>query len=451
MSIKHLYEDERPALLLDFANSKTVDPRITFTRQSIGTYVDEMGIIKTAADNEARFDHDPATGECLGLLIEEERTNILPESGDLNDQTEWHTSTNPGSLNQSANAGWMVATANTTEVVSPDGTNNACKLSGLTTSTFDKNYKVHVVPNLNNVSMSANVVYTWTLFVKDPDSVLDSDNQLAFMYGSRYSNTNAQVRFDLSNDTYTFYGDINNESASITPYPNGWKKLTATFTNTSSGGGPRYFLQELSPQNNSVTQFSANGEKFYVWGFQIEQGSFGTSYIPTSGSTYQRKADEGEIAGTDFSNWHNQSKGTLVVNYQFKSRVQQNSPCSFRTSGASSGDSWGHYTYNGGGQQRVPLVGKIGSNFFYLIGTFNSINTNQFYKVSMAYDQSSQSGCITGDTTKTGTFSAALPTMDRLVLGWMANPTNKRMTGHIASISYYPTRLSDSTLEALTK
>lgn len=455
MSIKHLYEDERPTLLLDFANTKTLDPRIAFERQSVGTYVDETGIIKTAADNEARFDHNPLTGECLGLLIEEGRENLIPESTNLNNTTHWHTSTNPGSLNQSNNAGWMVATANTTEVVSPDGTNNACKLSGLTTSTFDKNWKVHVVPNSNSVPMNANVIYTFTLFVKDPDSVFNGDNKLTFMYGSRYSNTNARVRFDLSNDTVTYAGDIANESASITPYPNGWKKLTATFTNTSSGGGPRYMLEEMSPKTTvngaAVTQFSINGEKFYVWGFQIEEGYFGTSYMPTSGSTYQRLEDEAEITGTDFSNWHNQSEGTLVVNYQFKSRVQQNSPCSFRTSGSSSGASWGHYTYNGGSQQRVPLVGQIGSNFFYLIGTFNSINTNQFYKVSMAYDQSSQSGCITGDTTKTGTLSAALPTMDRFVIGWMANPTNKRMSGHIASISYYPTRLSDTTLEALTK
>ena len=32
--------DIRPSLLLDFANSKTLDPRITFTRGSTATYWD---------------------------------------------------------------------------------------------------------------------------------------------------------------------------------------------------------------------------------------------------------------------------------------------------------------------------------------------------------------------------------------------------------------------------
>ena len=307
------YPTVRPAQSLDFAKSRYLPPEVTFSRAtpatngSDGTYVGPTGI-KMSDENTPRFTWE--NGKCRGLLIEPSRTNILPESGNLNDQTYWHTSTNPGSLNQQASQGWFVATANTTEIVSPDGTNNACKLSGNTASTYDKNWKVHVVPNASTVSMSANVVYTWTLFVNDPDSVFNGDNVLEFMYGNRYSNTNARVIFDLSNDTVTYMGDIASESASITPYPNGWKKLTATWTNTSSGGGPRYYLEEVSPRDPSViTRFSANGEKFYVWGFQIEEGSFPTSYIPTSGSTATRGADSAEFTSATTS-------GT-VINHPF--------------------------------------------------------------------------------------------------------------------------------------
>jgi hypothetical protein len=70
----------RPALNLDFANSKTLDPRITFSRASSATYTDADGLIKVAAAGEARFDHDPITGECRGLLIESARTNLLINS-----------------------------------------------------------------------------------------------------------------------------------------------------------------------------------------------------------------------------------------------------------------------------------------------------------------------------------------------------------------------------------
>ena len=57
------------SLDLQFARTKTLDPRITFTRASSGTYVGSDGLIKTATTNEARFDHNPATGESLGLLV----------------------------------------------------------------------------------------------------------------------------------------------------------------------------------------------------------------------------------------------------------------------------------------------------------------------------------------------------------------------------------------------
>ena len=61
---------------LRFALQKTLDPRVTFTRASTATYVDGDGALRTATTNEARFNHSPTTGESLGLLVEEARTNL---------------------------------------------------------------------------------------------------------------------------------------------------------------------------------------------------------------------------------------------------------------------------------------------------------------------------------------------------------------------------------------
>ena len=71
------YPSIRPTLDLNFAATKTLDRRITFTRDGVGTYIDDMGIIKYASNNTPRFDHDPTTRESLGLLIENSETNIL--------------------------------------------------------------------------------------------------------------------------------------------------------------------------------------------------------------------------------------------------------------------------------------------------------------------------------------------------------------------------------------
>jgi len=72
----------RPSLDLRFALAKKLDPRITFTRGSTGTYFGSDGLMRTAAANEPRFDHDPVTGQSLGLLVEESRQNLLTYSND---------------------------------------------------------------------------------------------------------------------------------------------------------------------------------------------------------------------------------------------------------------------------------------------------------------------------------------------------------------------------------
>jgi hypothetical protein len=101
-----------PSLYLNFVNNEVLDPRITFTRASTATYVGSDGLIKTAATNVPRFAHDPVTGEGLGLLIEEARTNLLLYS------------------EQSDNAAWgktnILTTANA--VIAPDGTLTADKI-----------------------------------------------------------------------------------------------------------------------------------------------------------------------------------------------------------------------------------------------------------------------------------------------------------------------------------
>lgn len=82
-----------PSLDLRFADNKSLTDAVTgqqlvtFTRASSGTFVDSAGTLQTAATDVPRFDHNPATGESLGLLVEEARTNLLLNSGTLSTQS----------------------------------------------------------------------------------------------------------------------------------------------------------------------------------------------------------------------------------------------------------------------------------------------------------------------------------------------------------------------------
>lgn len=71
----------RPTLLLDFANSQSVDPRITITRATTAMRRNKLGILETVAANVPRIDYDPVTLACIGFLHEAEaRTNLLLNS-----------------------------------------------------------------------------------------------------------------------------------------------------------------------------------------------------------------------------------------------------------------------------------------------------------------------------------------------------------------------------------
>jgi hypothetical protein len=58
-----IYNLDLPSFQRDFASLKTLDhgtgPAITFTRASGATYFDADGVLQTAANDVARFDHDP--------------------------------------------------------------------------------------------------------------------------------------------------------------------------------------------------------------------------------------------------------------------------------------------------------------------------------------------------------------------------------------------------------
>jgi hypothetical protein len=120
MSIKQNFPTIDSSLNLDFANSRVVDSRITFVRASAATVTDANGVLQTVRDNKPRIDFDASTGECRGLLIEEQRTNLLTYSN------------NP---NLFFNGG--AAAVNFSNVISPDGNMGAYNIITTGTSNND--------------------------------------------------------------------------------------------------------------------------------------------------------------------------------------------------------------------------------------------------------------------------------------------------------------------------
>ena len=260
-----------PRLDFNFAKTKSLlDSRstqnlITFTRASTATYVDSDMLIKTASTNVPRFDHNPSTGESLGLLVEEARTNFYGDSSSI--------VTEINAINTN-----LTPSSNT--VIAPDGTQSADQL--VETVATGPHRHLSGAP----ISVVAGQSWTISAFIKPiPGSASDRYPGLRISGGTS-AFTSYWVTFDLSTkQTYTNSPAIWTASG-IVDYPNGWKRIYAVGVVQSTTASATYpFVFYSNKTFNNVTSgdnYTGDGVSgFYIWGAQLETGSFPTSYIPT--------------------------------------------------------------------------------------------------------------------------------------------------------------------------
>ena len=412
MTIKQLYPAQRPALDLNFAVQKRLDPRVTFTRGSTATYVGNDGLIKYAVDNEPRFDHDPVTGESLGLLIEEERTNNFLYSEEFNDAFWSSGGLISGTVNIAAN-----------QTTSPDGTTTADLMTA--SSVTDE----FCVGTAFRTTLSASTTYTFSVFVKPKEL-----SRIALAYwDSGYGYTTLCF---FNSSTGTFYYVRSGVTTSAQLLSNGWYKISATFT-VSPFGGHSLTIAIANPDNTtSSLVFDGTpytGQGLYIWGAQLEEGAFPTSYIPTTSSTVTRAADAASMTGSNFSSWYNQSEGTIY------SESYEAQGASLRTN---------YLIKSGDSLTRIQEV----SNRFYIGASFVDLPSSsvpgQKYKVAFGLGNQPQTASSGGQPV----VSLNLPIsqeIDTLGLGEMT-VGGIFGTGHLSRLTYYPTRLSDTILQNLT-
>jgi hypothetical protein len=379
MTIKALYPTVRPTLNLDFAKTKVLDPRVTFTRASTATFVGSNGLIQTAASGAARFDHNPSTGESLGLLVEEARTNEMSQSIIRPDNagiySRW-TESDGASIVPDAG-------------LAPDGTFTAALV------TFPQSTSV---PRVSRQTTTASGVRSVSVWLKAASGTI-------------------QVRVGNGND----FGATQTIGTQ-------WTRVTYVVAAGSSN-----FAGIYCPSPQVFTEF-------YAWGFQQEPGSFSTSYIPTVASTVTRAADVASMTGTNFSSWYNQSEGTLFASYI---KTTTNTGGVFKTS-------------NGTFDQRIDIMYRSNSanvNEAIVGGTSSArydytVNLSTKAKQIFAYKLNNFNAAYNG-TVFTADTSGSVPTVTQALIGSNDGPS-EWLNAPIARLTYYPVRLPDAQLPALT-
>jgi len=373
---------------------------------TVGEYVKTTSTINSVP----RFDHDPTTGESLGLLVEESRTNLLPSSEDV-DYAGYQRSAITTSLN--------VAT-----VTAPDGTTTADEIAP--TATTGEHFIGYTTP----ANVISGTTYTFSAYVKPngTDSV-----RIRFAFAG-FNNENGSHVFSTNTTT------SGNCDFRIAPVANGWYRIQGTVVASSTAvGQPRIY------PNQSNSWLGVPSEALYVWGAQLEVGSFPTSYIPTEGSTVTRAADVASISGSNFSSWYNQSEGTTY--YEAVQPLQFIPFQAIATFTASTiVDEWRIWRSNTNTAASTATVSSSIS-LSATINYFAAPNGGYAFAGAMKTDDAI---CAANGILSNADTSGQFPSFQSLRLGARSNNTFY-WNGHISRLTYWPQRLPDSTLQTITQ
>ena len=387
----------------------TVTAYTATTTQPITNYIP---VLLSAADNEARFDHNPTTSESLGLLIEEQRTNLLLRSEEFDDAAWTKTRTS--------------ITANT--VVAPNGSLVGDKLLETTDGSS------HFVSQ--NVTVVDGTTYTASFYAKAAER---SIIRLRFGTSGGGGTALGTADFNLAAGTAT------GATASIVFVGNGWYRCSANVSASGTNLGIAVFIG----QDASTFVYTGNGfSGLFVWGAQLEAGAFPTSYIPTVASQVTRSADAASMTGTNFSSWYRADEGTAYASFNRFGTTGAPYVIGF-ASGATS-TAAPRISMRTDTNMNIRTQGLDAAALGWSSGSFaGSPGFNALANAVMAwsFETRTAAGCVNGNavTSTSAAAAAQMPVTNTLFIG-----SAPELNGHIRKIAFYPKRLTNVQLEAIT-
>ena len=372
-----------------------------FTRASTATRVNKQGLIETVESGLPRIDYFNNTNGAL--LLEPSRTNLITYSEDFTD-TIWY-----------ANIPDIVS-SNT--IISPKGDLTADKLTeNTTTNAFSCRYS-------NAVSYTSGSKYTTSIFAKT--------NGRDLMIRSYNGSSDIDTIFDLSNGIV-----LSGNDAKIEDFGNGWYRCSHTIT-AQSTINTAYSASFILVNNSSITYQGDGTSGLYLWGAMLEEGSYATSYIPTTGSAVTRAAETCNNAGN--STVFNDSEGTLYAELKSFNSGVSGSIC----------------LSNGTLNQRVQLV-MHSSGFIYgfINNSTNSqtitssiSNNDSFHKIAVKFSSTSCALWIDGVQIGSNSNNYSLSGVNELAFNVLT--ATEIFYGKCRDMRVYNTALTDQELQALT-
>lgn len=222
------------------------DGDFTVDSSPLATRVNKDGLIESVVADQARLNYDFTNPQDPHLLLEPTRTNRVFPNNSL--------------------TGYSIigVTTSNNQTTAPNGANEGAKVQATTSGT---------AVAFKGFTGTSGVTHNISAFVK-----AGTHNQVRLQEGFSSS------RIDVNLSTGTEVSSQNATNKKIEAYPNDWYRISFNFTSTSAN------LQFALYFNGSYT----SGENVYLYGGQIEEGTYATSLIPTSGSILTRTVDSAQ-------------------------------------------------------------------------------------------------------------------------------------------------------------
>jgi hypothetical protein len=431
----------RADLQLDFARSQVFDPRITFSRASSATYVNNLGIVSTAATNVPRIDYNPTTLACNGYLAELNSTNLLTYSAAIGG-TNWTTTSTAPTITLNA------ATA-------PDNTTTASLyVPGTSTGYYDA---VQTPANLTD-----NTYYSLSVWVKLSGAFFSIIHlQIGNNSVANSGNINAWIQVTGAGSVLSTSntGTASNTSATVTAYPNGWYRCTVTGIPSVGATVTSSFVTirpSLANGDNNMASGGDGTSGYYFWGAQLEASSVPTSYIPTTSSTATRSVDNSYINIQQFLLPYKASNGfpatfTVLFSFIFGTvfALQDGIGKHILVLSDTYVQSNGFRLYRQGtGTTNSIMLAGLGSESGNIISALpsGSYSTGSQIQVAVSFDGTNFYSTFTGSNVASGTLTGTLTNpISFLTIGGLSQPLN----GWIRNVKFWPTCLSTTEIQTL--
>ena len=301
--------------------------------------------------NVPRIDY--TGGGCGSLLLEKQSTNLITYS------------------EQFDNAAWFKENVAITPnaIASPSGLIDADMLVENSSNAF------HAFRNTSAISATV-AVHTFSIFLKTA--------------GRRYANLSYNTNgssyvngfiVDLQDGVITQTVGTFSVAPSVQNYGNGWFRVSY---GAALDGGSFVYVNGAASSNSLTTAgraiyIGSGSSSFYVWGADLQLGSFPTSYIPTTTTAVTRVVDSFNLNNIYSNGLISASGGTLFIEFKTKA---------FRDNGSQIvyiGDATNQLFIYGGSDDISFIVARFLGGAFSNV-YLSSANTNNNIKLAFKWD-----------------------------------------------------------------